>query len=337
MKAARACLGALPRACPGPLLLACLGALLLTCGAAAFAQTAWPARPLRLIVPFTPGSASDILARIVGDKLAAALGRPVLVDNRPGAGGVLGTAIVAKAEPDGYTLAVVSAGHVVNSLMYNNLPFDALRDFAGVMPLGSLPSVLTVSPELGVRSVQALVALARSKPGSLNYASGGVGSASHVNAEKFRVATGIDAVHVPLKGAPEMVNETMAGRTQFGFEPLSAALPMIREGRLLALAVSSPARSAALPDTPTIAEAGVPEAEFNFWIGLLAPAKTPREVVNRLNAELRQIVQLPEVKERLARLGAEAFPLSPQEFDAFIRAEYTALGRAIKSSGAAPN
>ena len=316
---------------------ACLGALLLGCCAAAFAQTAWPARPLRLIVPFTPGSASDILARTVGDKLAAALGRPVLVDNRPGAGGVLGTAIVAKAEPDGYTLAVVSAGHVVNSLMYNNLPFDALRDFAGVMPLGSLPSVLTVSPELGVRSVQALIALARSKPGSLNYASGGVGSASHVNAEKFRVATGIDAVHVPLKGAPEMVIETMAGRTQFGFEPISAALPMIREGRLLALAVSSPARSAALPDTPTIAEAGVPEAEFNFWIGLLVPAKTPREVINRLNAELRQIVQLPEVKERLAFLGVEAFPLSPQEFDAFMRTEYTALGRVIKSGGAAPN
>ena len=316
---------------------ACLGALLLACCAAAFAQTAWPARPLRLIVPFTPGSASDILARTVGDKLAAALGRPVLVDNRPGAGGVLGTGIVAKAEPDGYTLAVVSAGHVVNSLMYNNLPFDALRDFAGVMPLGSLPSVLTVSPELGVRSVQALVALARSKPGSLNYASGGVGSASHVNAEKFRVATGIDAVHVPLKGAPEMVIETMAGRTQFGFEPISAALPMIREGRLLALAVSSPARSAALPDTPTIAEAGVPEAEFNFWIGLLAPAKTPREVVNRLNAELRQIVQLPEVKERLAFLGVEAFPLSPQAFDAFMRTEYTALGRVIKSGGAVPN
>ena len=316
---------------------ACLGALLLACGAAAFAQTAWPARPLRLIVPFTPGSASDILARTVGDKLAAALGRPVLVDNRPGAGGVLGTAIVAKAEPDGYTLAVVSAGHVVNSLMYNNLPFDALRDFAGVMPLGSLPSVLTVSPELGVRSVQALVALARSKPGSLNYASGGVGSASHVNAEKFRVATGIDAVHVPLKGAPEMVIETMAGRTQFGFEPISAALPMIREGRLLALAVSSPARSAALPDTPTIAEAGVPEAEFNFWIGLLVPAKTPREVVNRLNAELRQIVQLPEVKERLAFLGVEAFPLSPQAFDAFMHAEHTALVRVIKSGGAVPN
>ena len=316
---------------------ACLGALLFVCCAAAFAQTAWPARPLRLIVPFTPGSASDILARTVGDKLAAALGRPVLVDNRPGAGGVLGTAIVAKAEPDGYTLAVVSAGHVVNSLMYNNLPFDALRDFAGVMPLGSLPSVLTVSPELGVRSVQALIALARSKPGSLNYASGGVGSASHVNAEKFRVATGIDAVHVPLKGAPEMVIETMAGRTQFGFEPISAALPMIREGRLLALAVSSPARSAALPDTPTIAEAGVPEAEFNFWIGLLVPAKTPREVVNRLNAELRQIVQLPEVKERLAFLGVEAFPLSPQAFDAFMRVEHTALVRVIKSSGAAPN
>jgi tripartite-type tricarboxylate transporter receptor subunit TctC len=303
----------------------------------ALAQGAWPSKPVRLIVPFTPGSASDILARTVGDKLAASLGQPVLIENRAGAGGVVGTGAVAKSEPDGYTLAVVSAGHVVNPLMYANLPYDALADFSGVMPLGSLPSVLTVSPALGVRDVQGLVALAKSKPGVLNYASGGTGSASHVNAEKFRVATGIDVVHVPLKGAPDMVVETVGGRTQFGFEPISAALPAIRDGKLLALAVSSPARSATLPDTPTIAEAGVPAAEFNFWIGLLAPAKTPREIVMRLNSELRKIMQMPEVKQRLAGLGAEPYILSPQEFDASMRAELAALRKVIKSASPPAN
>ena len=313
-----------------------IGAVWLACAAGAFAQAPWPTRPVRLIVPFTPGSASDILARMAGDKLALALGQAVLVDNRPGAGGVVGTALVARAEPDGYTLAVVSAGHVVNPLLHADLPFDALRDFAGVMPLGSLPSVLTVAPQLGVQSVQALVALAKAKPGTLNYASGGIGSASHVNAEKFRFATAIDAVHVPLKGAPEMVLETIAGRTHFGFEPIIAVLPAIRDGKLVALAVSSPARAATLPDIPTIAEAGVPGAQFNFWIGLLAPVKTPRDVVARLNAELRKIMLLPDVKERLARVGAEPFPLAPQEFDAFMGAEYAALRDVIKSSVSAP-
>ena len=310
--------------------------LLLAC-AGAYGQDAWPARAVRLVVPFTPGSVSDILARAVADKLATALGRPVIVENRPGAGGVLGTSVVARAEPDGYTLAVVSAGHVVNPLLYTNLPYDALRDFAGVIPLGSLPSVLTVSPQLGVTSVPGLIALARAKPGALNYASGGIGSASHVNAEKFLRATGIDAVHIALKGAPEMVMETMAGRTDFGFEPISAALPAIQSGKLIALAVSSAVRSSALPDTPTIAEAGVPGAEFNFWIGLLAPAKTSRDVINRLNTESRQIFQTEEMKDRLARLGAVPFILGPQEFDAFIRAEHAALGLVIKASAPAPN
>jgi tripartite-type tricarboxylate transporter receptor subunit TctC len=313
-----------------------IAALFLLCNCAAFAQGAWPSKPVRLVVPFTPGSASDILARTVGDKLAAALGQPVLIENRAGAGGVVGTGVVAKAEPDGYTLVVVSAGHVVNPLMYANLPYDALGDFAGVMPLGSLPSVLTVAPSLGVKSVHELVALAKAKPGVLNYASGGTGSASHVNAEKFRIATGIDVVHVPLKGAPDMVVETIGGRTQFGFEPISAALPAIRDGKLVALAVSSPARAATLPDTPTIAEAGVPAAEFNFWIGLLAPVKTPKEVIARLNAELRKIMQMPDLKLRLAGLGAEPYVLSPPEFDAMMRAEFATLRRVIKSTGEGP-
>ena len=320
--------------------LCCLG--LLSGGGAALGQApiaaGYPHKPIRFVVPFTPGSASDILARTVGEKLATVWGQPVIVENRPGAGGVIATGQVAKAEPDGYTLIVVSAGHVVNPLLYANLPYDTLRDLAGVIPFASLPSVLAVSPFLGVKSLQDLVALAKSKPGGLNYASGGIGSASHVNAEKFIAATGIDAVHVPLKGALDMVTETVGERTQFGFFPIIAALPTIRGGKLMAVAVSSNARSTALPDTPTVAEAGVPGAEFNFWIGLLAPAKTPRDVVDKLNAEIGKILQSPDGRERLSRLGAVPMPLGPAQFDGFMRDEYSALARAIKPRvGAAPN
>jgi tripartite-type tricarboxylate transporter receptor subunit TctC len=288
-------------------------------------------------VPFTPGSASDILARTVGEGLSAAWQQPVNVENRPGAGGVIATAQVAKAEADGYTLIVVSAGHVVNPLLYANLPYDAFKDLAGVIPLASLPSVLAVSPALGVKTVAELVALAKARPGRLNYASGGVGSASHVNAEKFIAATGIEAVHVPLKGALDMVTETVGGRTEFGFFPIVVALPTVRAGKLTALAVSSNARSSALPDVPTIAEAGVPAATFNFWIGLLAPAQTPRAIVLKLNAEIARILQAPGARERLALLGTEPMPMSPGQFDQFMRDEYTALGRIIKRSRPAPN
>lgn len=290
----------------------------------------YPFKPIRFVVPFTPGSASDILARTVGERLSAAWGQPVTVENRPGAGGVIATGQVAKAEPDGYTLIVVSAGHVVNALLYGDLPYDTLKDFAGVIPLASLPSVLVVSPELGVGSIRELVALAKSKPGALNYASGGTGSASHVNAEKFVAATGIDVVHVPLKGAPDMITEIIGGRTQFGFLPIISALPTLRGGKLKALAVSSNSRSGPLADILTVAESGVPAAEFNFWIGLLAPVKTPGEIVAKLNAEIARILQTTEVRERLSNLGAEPMPLTPVRFDSFIKDEYSALARVIK-------
>lgn len=305
--------------------------------AAASAASSYPAKAIKLVVPFTPGSASDILARVVGDKLAIAWGQPVIVENRPGAGGTIGAAGVARAEPDGYTLVVVSVGHVVNSQLYSSLPYDTLRDFAGVVPLGNLPSVLAVTPSLGVKSVAELVSMAKARPGALNYASGGVGSASHINAEKFRAATGIDVVHVPTKGAQEMMVETMTGRTQFGFYPVIATLPMIRDGKLAALAVSSGRRSAALPDVPTIAEAGVPGGEFEFWIGLLAPAKTPREIVTKLHDEIARILAEPEVTQRLTALGADPMPMSPARFDAYMREEHQSLGRAMKAAGVTTN
>src|SRR3979490_1219011 len=256
-------------------------AALLALAPHAFAQEApFPSRALRVIVPFTPGSVTDVMGRSVSDKLSANLGQSVIVENRPGAGGTIGIAQVAKSAPDGYTLVVVSAGYAVNPVIYENLPYDSAKDLAGVIPLGNLPSVLFLSPAIGVKSVQELIALAKAKPGTLNYPSAGIGSASHVNAEKFLAVTGIRAVHVPLKGAPEMITDTMAGRTHFGTVGISAAQSAIRDGRLIALAVSGKKRAPNLPEVPPVAEAGGPGAEFNFWIGVLAPGQTPRPTLH---------------------------------------------------------
>ncbi len=295
--------------------------------------TDYPAKPIRVIVPFTAGSASDILARTVSSPLAAAWGQPVIVDNRPGAGGTIGTGVAAKSTPDGHTLVVVSAGHVVNPVMYRSLPYDTVRDFSGVIPLANLPSVLAVAKSVNVHSVRELVALAKSKPGQLNYVSGGVGSGSHVNGEKFRAATGIDVTHIPLKGAADMVTEIMGGRVHYGFVPLIAAAPFIRDQRFTALAVSTGKRSAGFPDLPTIAEAGVPDAEFNFWIGLLAPVKTPRAIVRKLNGGIARLLEQPAIRERLHGLGAEPMPMTPDAFDVFLRSEFAELGHVMKAAG----
>ena len=304
----------------------------------ALAQEApFPSRPLRIIVPFTPGSVTDVMGRSVSDKLSANLGQPVVVENRPGAGGTIGIGQVAKSPPDGYTLVVVSAGYAVNPVIYDNLPYDSAKDLAGVIPLGNLPSVLFVSPAIGVKSVQELIALAKAKPGTLNYPSAGIGSASHVNAEKFRAVTGINAVHVPLKGAPEMITETMAGRTQFGTVGISAAQSAIRDGRLIALAVSSKKRAPNLPDVPTVAEAGVPGAEFDFWIGVLAPGQTPRPIIHKLHAEFDRALQSPEVRDRHAKLGADPMPMSPEQFDAQMREDLATLGALLRKAGVKAN
>jgi len=293
----------------------------------------FPSKPIRIIVPFTPGSATDTMARPIAERLGAALGQPVTVENRPGAGGTIGIGALAKSPPDGYTVAVVSTGHVVNPVLYASLPYDTLKDFAGVAPLAGLPSVLVVSPALGVRTVKDLVAMANAKPGSFNYATAGIGSAAHISAEKFRMAVGMDAVHVPMKGSPESLTETIAGRTQFTWTPLSTAVGQIKEGRLLPLAVSTPRRSPAFPEVPTIAEAGFPRGEFNFWVGMLAPVQTPREIVNRLNSEINKVLQSDEMKDRLAKLGAEPMSMTPGEFDAYLREEFNVLGAVMRASG----
>lgn len=314
----------------------CFVALMLSAAAwaqgGATAAGSYPSRPIKLLVPFTPGSATDIVARILGESLSATWGQPVIVENRPGAGGTIAAGVVAKAEPDGHTLLVISVGHVVNPQLYSNLPYDTLRDFAAIMPLANLPGVLTVSPKFGVDSVSGLVAMAKAHPGELNYTSGGVGSGSHINGELFRMAADIDVVHVPTKGAQEMVVETMTGRAHFGFLPVAAALPQIRDGKLRALAVSSSERSPVLPQVPTLAEAGYREATFDFWIGLLAPAGTPREIVAKLRDEVERTLEKPATRERLASLGAQPMPMGSSQFERYLRAQHDMLGRVMQAA-----
>ena len=299
----------------------------------AFAAAQYPDRPIKFIVPFTAGSGTDIVARTVGESMSRSMGQPIVVENRPGAGGTLGAAQVAKSPPDGYTLLIHSAGHVANASMYASLPYDTLKDFAGVTPLASLPNVLIVAPSKGYKSLQDLVDNARANRGKLNYGSAGIGSATHMNAEIFRIAAGFDAVHVPYKGTPEAMTETTAGRIDFFFAPLSSALPLIRDGRLQALAVGTAQRSPVLPQVPTTTELGFKQSEYVFWVALLAPAATPKAVIDRLNAEAIKALASPEVKEKLAVLGAEPMPMAPAAFDAFLKAETARMADVVKTAG----
>ena len=309
--------------------LALLSAFVLT---ASLVRADYPDRPIHFIVPFTAGSGTDIVARTVGEYMSRNLKQPIIIENKPGAGGTVGAAQVAKGAPDGYTLLVHSAGHVANQSIYKSLPYDTLKDFAGVTPLASLPNVLIVSPSKGYKSARDVVEKARANPGALNYGSAGIGSATHMNAEIFRDAAKFDAVHVPYKGTPEAMTETATGRIDFFFAPLSSALPLIKDGRLQALAVGTAQRSPLLPDVPTTVEAGYPNSEYVFWVALLAPAGTPKAVVDRLNAEALAALASPEVKQKLTTLGAEPMPMSPAQFDAFLKAETARMAQVVKAA-----
>ncbi|MBC8059005.1 MAG: tripartite tricarboxylate transporter substrate binding protein, partial [Rhizobiales bacterium] len=253
-----------------------LFATLALAAGAAHAQT-WPSKPIRVIVPFAAGSTTDIIARAIADKVGAGLGQTVVVDNRAGASGTIGQQAVATAPPDGYTILIHSSSHTVSPSTFAKLPFDTVADFAGVTPISSLPNALVIAPSKNIKSLQELLAAARAKPGSVNFASAGQGSATHLNAEKFKLAAKIEATNIPFKGSAEAVTEVLSGRVDYYFSPIAPVIGQIRDGQLLALAVGSPKRAAALPDVPTTAEAGVPGSEFNFWIGMMVPAKTPRE------------------------------------------------------------
>jgi tripartite-type tricarboxylate transporter receptor subunit TctC len=293
----------------------------------------WPSKPIRIIVPFTPGSGTDIIARTVSEKLTPQLGQPIVIENRPGAGGTIGGAIVAKSDPDGYTLFVHSSSYTVTPSTYKDLPYDTLRDLTGVVPLGLLPNVLVMAPSKGIRSVKELVAAAKAKPGALNSASVGVGSATHLNAERFRLGAGIDTVNIPFKGSPEALTEIVTGRVDFYFCPVNAVLPLLKDGKLVALAVGSSKRSLALPELPTTLEAGVPNSDYNFWVGMFAPAKTPKETINRLYQETAKALHSEQVREKMARLGAEPMDYNPEQFNTYIRGEIAANAALVKAAG----
>jgi tripartite-type tricarboxylate transporter receptor subunit TctC len=311
-------------------------AIILVSASLALAQS-WPSRPIRVVIPFGAGSATDVVPRIVFDQLSQQLGQPIVVENRTGAGGTLGVGVVAKADPDGYTLLAHSNAHTVAPSIYPNLTYDAAADFAGIIPFGALPNVLIISPSKGLKTIQDLVAAAKAKPGTFNYGSVGVGSGTHLSVEKLKLSAGFDAVHVPFRGGPEALTEVIAGRVDFYFCPINTALPHIRDGKLIALVTSSTARSPELPDVPTTLEAGYQNADFPIWIGLLAPAKTPREIVDRLNAEVIKALNVQSVQDKLVKTGVTPLIMTPGAFDARIRAEIASNAMVVKAAGLKQN
>ena len=299
--------------------LAAVAAVLLGSGGAA-AQN-WPDKPIHIIVPFTPGSATDVVARAVAAAMTKNLGQTVIVENKPGAGGTIGAGQVAKAAPDGYTLLANSSAHTVNPAIYPNMTFDTAKDLPAVTLLAVQPNIMVASPAKGWKTANDYVNAAKAAPGKLTYATAGTGSGTHMNAEKFKLAAGVDTVHVPYKGTPEALSDTMNGRTDIYFCPVIAALPMIKDGRVVALANGSPKRSSVLPDLQTTEEQGFKDSGYNFWVGLFAPAGTPPAVIDKLNAEVRKALDNPEVKERLQALGTDPAPTTPAEFDKIVAAE----------------
>lgn len=301
-----------------------------------FAQASYPSKPIKVVVPFPAGSTTDIIARAIADKMSQSMGQPLVIDNRGGASGTIGQQAVATAPADGYTIMIHSSSHTVSPSTFAKLPFDTLNDFAGVTPISSTPNVLVMSPSKNIKTLQELLAAARAKPGSMNFASAGQGSATHLNAEKFKLAAKIEATNIPFKGSSEAVTEIISGRVDYYFSPIAPVIGQIRNGQLVPLAVGSSKRASALPQVPTTAEAGVPGSEFNFWIGMMVPAKTPRDIVNRLNDEVVKALATPEVKERFVALGADAWTMKPEQFDAYIRDEIKSNAILVKAAGLSP-
>jgi tripartite-type tricarboxylate transporter receptor subunit TctC len=299
---------------------------------AAFAQT-WPARNIRAMIPFAAGSSLDIIGRIVLDPLGTQLGQSIVVENRGGAGGSIGTAQVAKADPDGYTLLIQASAHSAAPAAYPNISYDSAKDFIAVIPFGTVPNVLVVAPGRDFKSAAELAAVAKTNPGKFTYASAGVGSATHWAAERFRMSGGFEAVHVPFRGGPEALTDVMTGRVDFTCTGISAALPLIRDKKLVALAVSTPKRSSALPDVPTTLELGLKDSDYVYWMGMFLPAKTPAAIVEKLRAETAKALQSPNVVEKFKGQGIEPMPLSPTEFDALIRREVEANKALVKAAG----
>ncbi len=300
------------------------------------AQTpVFPAKAVRFVVPFPAGGPLDIAARAIGQKLNEGWGQPVIVDNRPGAGGNIGAEMVAKAVPDGYTILMGAVStHAINPWLYAKMPYDPIRDFAPVSLVTQVPNVLVVHPSVPARNVKELIALAKAKPGPLNYASGSTGSAGHLAGELFNVMAGVKTVHIPYKGAPAAVIDLLAGQVSFMFDNLASALPNIKAGRVRALAVTTLRRSPLLPELPTMSEAGLKDFDVSTWFGVFAPGDTPKAIVDRLNAGIVAALKSPDLRERLAALGAEPMPDTPEQFAAFIKTELAKYEKVVKASGA---
>ena len=298
------------------------------------AQGTYPLKPIRWIIPAPPGGPADVVSRTVGQKLGEIFEQQVVIDNRPGAAGQLGLGLAAKAAPDGYTIVMGNAAFAIHESLYSKLPYDAARDFAPLSQLPSSPLLLVAHPSLPVKMPKELVALAKSKPGQITYASSGSGSPHHLGVELLSSMAGIKMVHVPYKGAAPAVTDLLGGQVSLGIVALSASLPHVKTGKLTALGVTLPKRTVFAPDIPTVAEQGFPGFAVEFWMGALAPAATPREIVTRLNAEMVRVLQMPDVKERFLSQGFEVYSSAPQQFDAYIKAEIQKWANVVKESGA---
>ena len=296
----------------------------------------YPNKPVRLIIAFTPGSSTDIVGRAVAAKLSEFWGQPVLAENRVGAGGSIGSAAVVKMAPDGYTLLANSSAHVANPSIYASLPYDTLKDFTNIAPLAGGPNVLFVGPGTGWKTFADFLAAAKANPGKLNFSSAGIGSGTHFNLEKLKLMAGIDVTHVPYKGTPEAIADTIAGRVCCYFAPINAALPHVRGGRAVALAVSSAKRSSLLPDVPTIAQAGVPGFDYTLWIGLWGPPGMPADVVDKINKAVNRVLASPDLAERLTNLGTLPMNMSAADFTRFVRSEVEDTARVLKAAGIKP-
>ena len=303
----------------------------------AFSQQPYPERPIKVVVPIGAGSTTDFIARLVAEKVRGALGQPLVTENRAGAGGSLGTALVAQAPADGYTLLIASSSHTVNPAIYKSLPYSTTRDFSGITMLVTLPNILVVPPSKGITSMNALIELGRANPGKLNYGSGGVGSAAHMSAEQFRSAAKFDAVHVAYKGTPEVINDLLSGRLDFAFVPITTVLPQVRAGTLSALALGSLERTPLLPNIPTTVESGIPNSAYAVWIGLFARAGTPREIINRLQREVTVALRDPAVVEQLASVGATPALMASDDFDTYIKAEIDSVSKTVRQAGIPTN
>jgi tripartite-type tricarboxylate transporter receptor subunit TctC len=324
-------------ACLRAFLACALCAFSISLFAGAASAQSWPTRSVLVVSPFTAGNASDLIGRITLEQVSKQVGQPFVLENRPGGGGTIGVGQVAKADPDGYTVLLHSSSFSSALVHHKSLPYDTLKDFAPVAPIGVQPVVLIVAPSKPYKTVAELVAAAKAKPGSMNYASAGIGSTSHMAAERFRYAAGFQAQHIPFRGPAEAFQEVLAGRIDFYFLPLAPALSLVQQGKVRALAVGATKRAASLPDVPTMVEAGLPNAVYHFWGGLFVPAKTPKDVINRLNAETLKALAVDSVRERLGKMATEPMNMTPEQFAKYFQDDVGSTVKLAKDAGMTPS